>query len=305
MTFILFTSLPSESEIATTVEFQISQDSLLKTPHTLNVEIPYLEVEWKKKLSPETLFLLEVESSWEESQWLFGMAAVYLEHSFKTPLPLTLQVGYFTYPISYVDAYSHTFSKEILSHSSLLTNQEDLGILTSVSFFKFFTFQAALFSGFQIRESDNLWRQPDFYPVILNIKYENKFAEGFVTYFTKKLPFSPSFQSLGTGGKLSLQFRKIQAALSGEIWKIKEDTNSKLNLYLFPEVQWRAFKLSYLFGFAQDQLPSLSKPSLTYQNIFQFNWQITENNLLVLENFSKKQKTFTEKGWAFRLITSL
>ena len=240
-------------------------------------------------------------------RWPVGFDELSLTYRFKLLLPLEVKLGWMTLPLGYRYEDIHFFSKELSLYNSLSYRREDSGITLNVYLWKeFVSFQLSQFSGWFLRESDQLLKEPKKAPFTFSLKSRGMFWDLFVTYFENNPAFSDSLRSLGAGGRLYFSYKKLQAEVQSEFWGLKQTGQTTLSYYVSPRLSLSKVRVALVFGDINKFSPHFDNPqvqSSLYEKVFQVAYQLHPAISVMGERFMSRQRKgpFTNNHWAVRV----
>ena len=244
-------------------------------------------------------------------RWPVGFDELSLAYRFNLLLPLEIKVGWMTLPLGYRYEDIHFFSKELSLYNSLSHRREDSGVILNVYVWKkFVSFQLSQFSGWFLRESDQLLKEPTKAPFTFSLKSRGMFWDMFATYFENNLAFSDSLRALGAGGRLYFSYKKLKAELQSEFWGLKQRGQTTLSYYVSPRLQLSKVRMAVVFGDINKFSPHFSNPqvqSSLYERVFQVAYQLHPAISIMGERFMSRQRKgpFINNHWAVRVKVQL
>lgn len=287
-------------------EVRLSQNLISRSQKKPFADIPYTALSLNSSLLPLNIFM-ELEFSPQDQQKI-NVSEISLSYSFKI-WPITLQTGWLPLPLGYWPEHTNLFLRDLSLHQALAKNAEDAGLTLQTDLWeKYIYLQVSGFGGYIKRDIDDVYREPEFFPLIASLKTENPLGEGFITWFKKDLALFDSLQAIGGGLHLKHSLNILEISIQGEAWLMEEKNQTTFSYYVFPQVGIDKWKAGLVLGDINRFSPHLkeikARTSL-YERIIQISWKVHPHITLTAERFLTKQRKgpFLNNLWAFRLQT--
>lgn len=289
-----------------TNEVRLSQNLVSRNQNKPFADVPYTALSLNYSLLPLDFFM-ELELS-PQSQSIISIPEINLSYTFKN-FPLAFHAGWLPLPLGYRIENDNFFLKELSLYRSLEKNREDVGLILQTDLWeKYLSLQVSGFGGYVKRDEDNFHRAPEFPPLIVSLKTQHPFGEGFATWFKKDLALFNSLKAMGGGLNLKYSLKKLKLSVQGELWLMDEKNQTTLSYYVFPEIELNQWKAGVVLGDINRFFPHIEKSTARtslYESIFQISWNIHPHITLTAEKFLTKQRKgpFLNDLWAVRLQT--
>ena len=289
-----------------TNEVRLSQNLVSRNQKKPYPSIPYTALSLDYSQLPVDFFM-----EWEffpKSEQIIRVSEINLSYTFKN-FPIQLQTGWLPLPLGYWAEHTNLFLRDLSLHQALSENGEDVGVTLRADLWKKHLYlQVSGFGGYVKREEEDFYRAPDFSPLIVSLKAQNSFGEGFVTWFKKDLALFDFLQAIGGGLHLKHSFKNLKASVQGELWLMDEKNQTTFSYYVFPEIKWNKWKAGIVLGDINRFFPHIKKSTARislYERAFQISWNIHPYITLTAERFLTKQRKgpFLNDLWAVRLQT--
>ena len=298
----------SPVELRLKTELRLSKKPVLwelkqNLPYQIN--IPYSSVSLDYNFSPFSIYM-KLKLNHLQNQWLVNLSDLKISYVFKK---IILETGWLTLPLGYMDQDSHLFLTNLSLYSSLSRNKKDFGGTVQLNLWKQNLFLiTSLFTGYLKREGESSHRAPGFAPIIVSLKTQGSFGNGFASWFKKDLAFFNPLQALGGGFHFTRDIAKFTTSLQGELWHIRQKNQTNFSYYLFPGFKFNKWKIGVVFGemnYFSPHWKAVQVKSSLQEGIVQISYQVHPYIILTAEKFTTQQKKGVRLNdlWGLRLKT--
>lgn len=297
---------PNSSYIGWQSAFLLRDDPSLQNSESDSVnrwfwEIPYVELEAVYEFYKNSFVKIEGEFIYQKGKWKTKVEDVYVRYKNSSLVPVSLKIGYFSYPTSYASKNSFSFSNKLLVQKNLFARgRRRVGISLSYPFKKFFSLDLGVHSPLIKINPENQIEWGRFPVLTARLQYKKPSKNIFVSYHQKDIETENQMRSMGLGADVSYKIQEWNFKLRGELWNIQKEKNeeSLLVYYAYPQAYWKKLFLGALYGNSCQSQPN--SPCFS-EYILQAGYYFNEKLFFIAERLWEKQNSVKINSWSFAL----
>jgi len=309
-TLLLFYSFMAYSENSESPQFAFSvesalsvlQNSLLDPDKNWSIQIPYTEIGFESYFSKNDLFKILFDFNLLYGEWNYDLDDLFVQSERDIfNIPIQLKIGYFHYPISYVEENLILFSSETLLKKNLFPFiDRDPGVLLSAQLW------GPVYLMGSVQEDSKKGRLGSLYRGMIpalsaSLFYRNNQQEAFLSYFQKDFFLEGDMEAMGLGFDISVPLASWHFGLKGELWNIKRSVPDQniINYYVFPSIKYHFLSFAFLFGMAHHDVNKVQVDVLEY--LLKGEIHFNKNLSFTVEKIKKWDAIVREDFWSFSL----
>ena len=279
----------------------LSQNNLLESSKGWSVQIPYTEVSFDSHFSTNSSFKIQFDFSYFYGEWSYFLDELFVEHEKEQFIPVRFKLGYFSYPLSYVEKNTGIFfSKTSIQKNLFPYGYKDAGISLSAKLGDRFFIEMS----WQVDAKKRISSKNLLSSLTTSFFYKNTNREVFLSYLQKDFFLKGDMKALGFGGDIFFLFESWNINLQGEFWNIRrsEPFQNILTYYLYPSLSWKILSFGLFFGGTQHRLQKDKSYVLEY--ILKGAIQLSDHVSFTIEKNKKWDSLILEDALAFSIKTA-